>query len=543
MLRDVSKSVGLSFTHFNGATSEAFLPEIMGSGAVLFDYDNDGDLDVYLVQGSRINETTPLLFPETEGDHSSRLFRNQLVPDGKLAFEEVTEAAGLAVKGYGMGAATGDLDDDGDLDLYLSNLGPDALYLNNGDGTFSDGSATLGEGVDGWSTSVDFLDFDVDGNLDVVVARYVEIDREIARACHSGTGKRDYCTPDIYRPHGDTLLKGDGKGGLEVVATWQQPAPAASTGLGVSVADFNNDHLPDIYVANDKRANQLWLNRGDGRFEDVAVLSGVALNGDGKEEASMGVTSADVDVDGDDDIFVTHLKGETNTLYLNQGNAAFFDGTLGKKLAASSVPSTGFGTRWFDLENDGDLDLFVANGAVMMEPSQSDKEPFPYLQWNQLFRNDEGFFADVSTATGLHELPREIGRGAAFGDVDNDGDIDILVSNNHGPARLLLNESPNKGDWIGIRLHDEKGNRNGIGARVGAERYDGKMLWRRVTTGDSYLSASDIRTHIGLGELQHSTLDVLVVWPGGQTERWSNVPVNAYSTLERGTGTLVERVD
>ena len=535
--REAAAETGLRFMHFNGATDEAFLAEIMGSGAAFLDFDNDGDLDVFLVQGGRVNSSTPLRFPETEpADSAGRLYRNQLIPDGSLRFEDVTSTSGLTANGVGMGVATGDVDNDGDIDLYLSNFGPDELYLNRGDGTFENQSDSLDKGVDNWSTSVSIADVDGDGHLDIFVARYVDLDRENARKCQSASGLRDYCSPDVYRPLADTLLRGNGRGEFTTDTTWYGGRPMPSTGLGVVASDFDADGLIDIYVANDKRANQLWMNQGGARFEEVALLNGVAFNGDGKAEASMGIAVGDSDNDGDDDIFVTHLRGETHTLYGNNGGALFQDMTIPSGLAAPSVPATGFGTGWLDYDNDGDLDLFSANGAVLAEPSQVGNTAFPYLQANQFFENVNGLYVDASERSGVASGPEEISRGAAFGDVDNDGDIDILVTNNMGPVRLLINDAPRLGDWVSLRLRDENANRDGIGARIAVQIPDGDRLWRHVTTDGSYLSANDIRTHFGLGKLGDRKIDIEVIWPNGTRERWHALSANREIELVRGTG-------
>ncbi|MEM7081724.1 MAG: CRTAC1 family protein [Pseudomonadota bacterium] len=532
---DIAEQSGLSFFHHSGATAKKFFPEIMGSGGALVDYDNDGDLDVVLIQSGRINQIDDPLFPFVDSTNHVQLFRNDL-HHGAPTFTNVTDTSGLVLEGYGMGVATGDLNNDGYADLYLTNVGTNALFINNGNGTFTEADAGIADDDAGWSTSASFLDYDLDGHLDLFITRYVDVDLVTGRRCTSNDGQRDYCSPDVYVPLTDLLLKGDGSGRLSPVERWHAGGPAPSTGLGVIAADFNSDGWTDLYVANDKKANQLWINQANGLFEETAVMNGSAFDANGKAEASMGVTSGDVDADGDEDLFITHLKGESNTLYLNQGNAMFIDSTIVFRLSSNSLPSTGFGTGWIDPDNDGDLDLFAANGAVMIESSQINTEPFPYVQANQLFEQIEGLsFVDASAPAGFADERPEISRGAAFGDIDNDGDIDILVTNNEGPVRLLRNDQSHNHAWLGISVQGVTANRDAAGARVGVERNNAPTLWRRVGTDGSYLSANDKRVLIGLG-VDPSLSGLVVSWPDGQTERFPTPTLNTFITLVQGEG-------
>ncbi len=529
---------GLEFSHFVGATGEYFFPEIMGSGVALIDYDLDGDLDVYAVQSAQLGDPQAgLLFAEPDSHWpGNRLYRNGLVPDGTLSFTDVTDGSGAGDTGYGMGVAVGDVDNDGDPDMYVTNYGADVLLVNAGDGTFRDVTAEAGIDDTGWGTSASFFDYDLDGDLDLFVANYVTFTLTNNVRCSSASGQRDYCDPTTYRPMRDRLWENDGNGRFRDVSDEVGLDAAYGNGLGVATADLDGNGWPDVYVANDKLANQLWINDGEGAFADTALMSGSAYNADGLAEAGMGVTAGDVDGDGDDDLFMTHLKSQTNTLYLNDGAGNFTDDTDRFQLGLSSLRYTGFGTAWFDYDNDGLPDLFVANGAVIVESDQFGSDPYPYRQQNQLFRNVDGKgFVDVTAASGEAMTVSLVSRGAAFGDIDNDGDTDVVVSNNNGPLRLLLNEIGNDNNWLRLRLVGSDAPRDGTGAMVALVRADGSTLWRRTHTDGSYLSASDGRVLFGLGG-EPAYEAVGVVWPGGQRERWPADGANRELTLVQGEG-------
>ncbi|MGH9340539.1 MAG: CRTAC1 family protein [Acidobacteriota bacterium] len=560
IFREVAAEAGLEFQHFNGSSGEFFVPEIMGPGVALLDYDGDGDLDVYLTQGRSLTVAARMTEQErkTVQDQKTaleseprlsasghRLFRNLLKEEGRLRFTDVTEKAGLGHQGYGMGAAVGDYDNDGDPDLYVTNFGSNVLYRNNGDGTFSDVTREAGVDDPRWSTSAAFLDYDRDGDLDLFVTNYINFSVAANRTCYDPAGARDYCNPSVYSPVPDRLFRNEGAGQFSEATEAAGITLAYGPGLGVVCADFNADGWTDIYVANDGTANLLWINQGNGTFDEQGLLSGSAYNGNGMAEGSMGVSAGDFDNDGDEDLFMTHLNQEKNTLYLNRGQGVFHDASREFDLAAPSFAYTGFGTQWFDFDSDGYLDLFVANGAVTIL-EQLRAQPFPYHQKNQLFRNLEGKgFQDITAAAGLALELSEVSRGAAFGDIDNDGDIDILVTNNNGPARLLLNESAQK-HWLSVRLEGTQDNRLGIGARVGILRrsvssqrsaVSGQrpVIWRRAHTDGSYLSAGDIRVHFGLGT-DADLEGVVVQWPNGQSEVWTDVQPDSFLTLKQGTG-------
>ena len=544
IFKDAAGEVGLRFQHYNGMTGKFFLPEIMGSGAALFDYDNDGDLDVFIVQGNILepdSKPANTLFPWRGAEPPrSRLFRNDLVvaKDGTrtLRFTDVTEASGIMATGYGMGVAVGDINNDGRADLYLTNLGHNQMYLNKGDGKFVDVTKQSGTDDERWSTSASFFDYDRDGWLDLMVLNYADFSVSKNPTCYAATTAKDYCTPKVFRAPGNRLFHNKGDGTFEDVTVAARVDKEFGHGLGVVTADFNGDGWMDIYVANDGDANQLWINQKDRSFKNEALLAGAAFNRDGKAEAGMGVDAGDFDANGTEDIFVDHLMDETNTLFTNLGEGLFEDRTREAGLGMPGHRFTGFGTLFFDYDNDGWLDLLVANGAVQLLPELMRKgDPYPLGQPNQLFRNtSQSTFVDTSPEAGEAFQLLEVSRGAAFGDIDNDGDIDVLITNNNGPARLELNQVGNRNHWLGLRLIDNKTQRDMLGARVEIIVAKAKRLWRRVRTDGSYLSANDPRVVAGLGA-GLSVEAVHVRWPDGAVDEWTNPRIDQYITLREGT--------
>ncbi|MFQ5639083.1 MAG: CRTAC1 family protein [bacterium] len=525
-LTDITEQVGLNFVHDPGVDSSYFMPECLGSGGAFFDYDNDGDLDIYLIN-SGPHSKKGLSQPPSP----NRLFRQE--EDG--AFSDVTETSGLGDTGYGMGVAIGDFDNDGDRDVYISNYGPDELYRNNGDGTFS--NITKQAGIDNpyWGCSVTFFDYNLDDYLDIYVTNYVSFDPN--SVCLDRAGRPDYCGPDGVPGVSDVLFRNRGDGTFVDVSTESNIAGIASKGLGVVSADFNGDALPDLYVANDRQPNQLWLNQGDGTFQDQALMLGAALNEMGRPESGMGVALGDADNDGDLDLFITHWRTESNTFYRFIGDYGYLDNSVAVGLAGQSLPYTGFGTGFFDYDNDGDLDLAVANGRVTRGPllTDNDVEGYwaEYTEPNFLFENDaNGRFNVVPAATTRFSRAIENSRGLAFGDVDNDGDVDLLVANEGGSVRLFRNDVKSKGHWLIVQAVDASIQRDAIGANVTVIMGE-KRLSRLVTSGYSYLSSNDPRAHFGLGEAT-AVDQIEVLWPGGDKEIFSGVTSDQIITLRKG---------
>ncbi len=532
--------------HFNGATGAFYLPEIMGAGCAVFDYDSDGDLDLYAVQGALLGagktlEQSP--FPPRDRPPRSRLFRNRLVVpggSGGLTFEDVTEESGTAGEGFGMGCAVGDYDNDGRPDLYVTRFGPNVLFHNEGGGKLTDVTRRAGVGDPRFSASAAFLDYNRDGLLDLFVTTYVDYSLAANRDCFRFGGQRDYCGPLSYEPAPARLYRNQGDGTFADVTVEAGIHLHYGCGLGVVCADFDADGWIDIFVANDATPNQLWINRRNGTFEDTALGAGVAVNAAGQNEAGMGITAGDYDRDGDWDVFISHDTGETNTLFRLLTAGLFEDATSSTRLGHPSLPFTGFGTQWFDYDNDGWLDLFVANGSVRKLPERFG-DPCPYAQSHQLFHNVEGRFVETSSAAGPGLTAPSVGRGAAFGDLDNDGDIDLVLANNNGPLRVILNDRGARNHWVRFLLEGTRSNRDAYGARVAVELQGGLTLWQRAGADGSYLSSSDQRVHFGLGA-ETRVKAVTVHWPSGLVERWREpaVAVDAQTTLREGEGEKVQ---
>jgi hypothetical protein len=534
---------GIDFVHFNGMSGELYYPEIMGPGVGLLDYDNDGDLDLYLVQGQMLGRGKTVkdaLFPP-HAALRDRLFRNDLTvgPDGQrhLHFTDVTAETGIDVATYGMGVAAADIDNDGFVDIYRTGLTEGVMLRNNGNGTFSDVTSKTGtSNAGGWGVSAAFVDIDRDGWLDLYVGNYLIYSLDGNIECISVTGQPDYCPPKSYRPQPDKLYRNRGNGTFADVSATALESGVYGPALGVSTADFNNDGWLDIYVGNDGMANQLWLNQKNGTFKDVAFLNGAAVNGQGNAEASMGVDAGDFDNDGDEDLFVTNWLAQMNILYQNAGGGVFEDRKAASGLGPPSLAKTGFGTAWFDYDNDSWLDLITLNGSVStIEAQARANDPFPLKMLNQLYRNlGTGRFEDVSAQAGAPFTLRDVSRGAAFGDIDNDGDVDVVVGTTSGPTRLFVNNVGNGSHWLGLRLTGITG-RDMIGARVWVVRSSGPALMRRARSDGSYASANDPRVLVGLGQ-SADPVTVRVQWPDGNSESWTNQPVDRWTTLRQGTG-------
>ena len=421
--RDVAAEAGLDFTHFNGASGQYFMPEIVGSGVAVFDFDGDGDQDVFLVQGDVVGGASR--------GTGHRLFRNELVPGGTLRFTDETANSGLGVKSAGMGVAVGDIDNDGRPDLYVTRYGANRLFRNLGNGRFADVTKAAGVDENRWSTSAVFFDFDRDGWQDLYVANYVGFNPATEAECKSYLGLRDYCAPQVYHGLTDRLFRNLGNGKYEDVTSSAGINRAPGPGLGVTAFDANGDGWPDIYVANDGKPNHLWLNQKNGKFREAAMETGAAMAESGMSRAGMGVAVADIDGNGKLDVLVRNLSNEGATLYGNDGEKGFFDVSSKHDVGRLTLPGTGFGVGWFDSMNRGMLDLFVANGAVKVDAGKADG-PAPYRQLNQLLCNVGGKLVDVSTESRPGMALSEVSRAAAFVDIDNDGDVDIIVTNNGG---------------------------------------------------------------------------------------------------------------
>jgi hypothetical protein len=542
---EVAGESGLDFVHWNGMSGRFYFPEVMGAGGALVDVDNDGDLDVFLVQGSMLGPgvaAAAATYPPGSGvPAGDRLFRNDLRhgADGApaLAFTDVTERSGLAEPGYGMGVAAGDYDGDGWVDLYVTRWGTNRLLRNRGDGTFRDVTQESGTGDERWGTSATFADFDGDGRLDLAVANYVKFSWLEHKVCLSKRGERGYCLPTSFRPEPATLYRNRGDGTFEDVSERAGLAAVPGNGLGILAADFDADGRLDLFVANDLVPNRLWLNRGGLRFADEALYNGCALTADGRAEASMGVDAGDADGDGDDDLFLTKFDGETSTLYAGDGRGMFVDRTAGSGLGEPSFRYTGFGARFLDYDNDGALDLVVTNGRVVFPPGADlARDPYPMEEPSQLFQNlGAGTFRDASAEAGAELASPLVGRGLATGDVDNDGDADVLITGNSGPARLYVNRVGQRRAWMGLRLVEGDPPRDVPGALAIVVLDDGRRLRRRVGADGSYLSASDPRVLFGLGDAA-AVRRVLVRWPDGRLEEFAPPAPRSYATLRRGAG-------
>ena len=532
MLVEIADRSGLEFVHFNGMSGELFMVEMMGGGAALLDYDNDGDLDVFLVQGEMLGTGKTIADATIAPRHplplTDRLYRNDLGwgADGRrtLSFTDVTDHAVPESVGYGMGVASADFDNDGWPDLYVTNYGPNQLLRNNRDGTFSDVTRAAGVGDEGWSVSAAFLDYDRDGWLDLYVGNYLEYGLGGRTACATVTGAPDYCSPLNYPPQKDSLFRNLGDGTFRDLSLPAGLEAAFGPALGVVAADLNGDRWPDLYVATDATENQLWINQTDGTFVDEAVLAGCAVNEAGIPEGSMGIAVADFDGDRTLDLFMTHIAQETNTLYLNSGRAVFRETTRRSRLGVPSRPFTGFGTAAVDLDLDGWEDLYVANGAVQKLPALvTAGDPYPLRQRDAVFQNTGAATFEELDEEGALGAP-QVSRGVADGDLDRDGDEDLVVVDSAAPVRLYRNDRPSSGVWLGIRaLADRQRFHDALGARVVAVTTGGRRLLRRVATDGSYASASAPGVLVGAGQ-DESFAAVSVEWPAGGRTVWEGPP-------------------
>lgn len=516
---DATDEAGIRFRHSSG-TRSSLLPEDMGSGAAFADIDNDGDLDLYIV-----NIPRPLTQDASVGTETNVLYRN----NGDGTFTDITDSAGVGHHGYGMGCVFADYDGDGNLDLYVTNYGANVLYRNNGDGTFSDVTKTAGVSCELWSTGAAFADIDGDTDLDLYVCNYVTYDLEKLEqmqeeSLQSGKPVPSALNPHVFEPQDNVFYENNGDGTFSDVTAEVGIAAPGGRSMQCMFSDLDNDNDLDLYVANDTSVNYVYRNDGNGAFTDVSNESWAA-----DFRGSMGLAAGDYDADGDIDIFISHWVDEENTLYRNllkedpsSGHIRFVDESYSAMLAEVSIKLIGWGTALFDYDNDGDLDIFVTNGSTFQEL----KQPEVLIpQIDALYRNDgDGSFSDVSETSGITTLPTRVGRGATFGDYDNDGDIDIFVVNNHAPPTLLRNDGGNRNAWLHVELIGIDGNRNAIGAKIQLKTAERTQI-REVYAGESYMSANSFIVEFGVGNnTQIETLQV--TWLNGDVQKLHNIPVN-----------------
>ena len=524
---DRAKSAGVEFLNRSSATSEKYLIEAMVGGVAVFDYNGDGALDLFFVNGAALQDPMP---PGAKPDKSdprywNRLYRN----NGDGVFTDVTAEAGVQGRGYGQGVATGDYDNDGDVDLYVTAYGGSTLYRNNGDGVFTDVTAGAGVAGEGWPTSAAFLDYDRDGRLDLVVARYVEWSFEKNPWCGDrALGYRSYCHPDEFPPASHLLFHNEGDGRFRDVSQESGFAGAPGKGLGVAFNDFDRDGWPDIIVANDSAPQQMFRNNGDGTFEEVGLLLGIAYDEDGRDYGGMGVDFHDYDNDGWPDLFVNALALQRYHVYRNvEGLFEYASGETG--ISAITQLNSGWGTGFLDFDNDGWKDLFIAQGHVMdnielTQPELSYREPLLML------RNSGGRFHNVSNRLGAPFRQPAASRGAAFGDLDNDGFVDFAVNCNNGQAKVIFNLGGGVHHWLTIETVGTRSNRDGIGAAIRLVDDSGAEQHGLVTTTGSYLSASDKRVHFGLGASRRVKL-IEISWPSGIVQRLEDIAVDRILTV------------
>ncbi len=517
---DVTQRLGVNFQYRSSHTSKKYLLETMGPGVALFDYDNDGRLDIYLVNGAPLADPTrKRAIPEkTDSRYWNRLYHQQ--PDG--TFDDVTDKAGVQGAGYGMGVAVGDYDNDGFEDLYVTGYGANKLYHNNGNGTFTDITQRAGVAGSGWSTSAAWVDLDSDGFLDLIALRYLDWDFDDIWCGEHKDGYRAYCHPDYFKPIAP-LVYHNNKDGTFTEISQKIGLNKPGKGLGVAIADYDHDGLLDLFVANDSVPEFLYHNKGDGTFEDVGLASGVAVDMDGRTYAGMGVDFADYNNDGWPDIVVTDLANQRYALYQNNGDGSFTYTSQTLGIGQITLSHSGWGIRFFDYDNDGWKDLLIAQGHDL-DTIELNHPNLHYREPMLLAHNNGRGFVDVSAQSGTVFNQPWVARGMALGDLDNDGRLDAVVTTNDGPAHILHNETSNQNHWLLLRLVGHKSNRDAIGAEVTLITKSGSQ-YATVSTAGSYLSSSDKRVHFGLGT-DSVAQSVEIRWPSGIKQTMKNVPAN-----------------
>ncbi len=520
-----SAAAGITFQHTDGSTGEYYIVETLASGVGLIDFNNDGHLDIYFLNGC------PLPPPEDLAScPPNALYRNR----GDGTFEDVTRQKGLEARGFSIGCGAGDYDSDGDLDVYVAGFGGNHLYRNNGakEG-FSFTEVTSEAGVDDtrFSAGACFLDYDRDGHLDLYVSNYCEVDFVSSKPCFNNNAP-GYCAPGQYTPVHDSLFRNNGDGTFEDVSKRsgiaRDPEPGPKWGMGIAVCDFNNDGWPDIYLANDVSDNFLFENQKDGTFKNIATEAMAAVGLDGAEQGSMGVDAGDFDGDGSFDLIVTNYHKQLNALYHNEGKFGFSDQALSRGLGDSTLPMVGWGTRLLDYDNDGQLDLFIANGHLEDQIDRYDQSS-EYRQRNQLYRGENKRFTEITNGGGSGLREKLSSRGAAFGDIDNDGDIDIVICNSRERPSLLINETPNKNTWLSLKLKGKK-DPYALGARASVTSA-GRTQVAEVRSGGSYVCQNDLRLHFGLAGSKKAE-KIIIRWPGGNSSTFENLEANREHLLE-----------
>jgi hypothetical protein len=523
---DVTAAAGITFKHNSGAFGKKYLPETMGAGCAFLDFDNDGWQDILLVNSKN--------WPERQGSKSyPSLYRN----NRNGTFADVTQAAGLAVEMYGLGCATGDYDNDGNVDIYITCLGPNRLFRNLGSGRFADVTAKARVDDPGFSSSAAWVDYDKDGKLDLFVCNYVEWSVEKDVNCTLDGKNKSYCTPERYKGQSPTLYKNRGDGTFENVTERAGLKNPTSKAMGVALIDYDGDGWTDLFVTNDTEPNRLYKNNGNGTFTDVGGEAGVAFNDAGKARAGMGVDAADYDGSGRQSVVIGNFTNEMMALYRNEGTGLFTDEAQASNVGKASAQSLTFATFFFDYDLDGLLDIFAVNGHVSDDIS-SVQPKTKYAMPPHLFRNlGKNRFEEVTSRMGSELGRPEVGRGAAYGDFDNDGDLDLLTTANNGPARLFRNDGGNQNNLLRIKTVGTESNRDGIGAKVYLRTASGTTLWSMVKTGSSYCSQSELTLTFGLGKADR-VASIEVAWPSGRKETIADVAANQSIVIQEGKAVI-----